>query len=78
MVYFNHRKDKTKNKNMEEIKMATLILILRVLVVIFGAFVFTAILVMSKEFWEYDKLSFVIVILADVFVACLTIFVILI
>lgn len=30
--------------------MATLILILRVLVVIFGAFVFTAILVMSKEF----------------------------
>lgn len=58
--------------------MATLILILRVLVVIFGAFVFTAILVMSKEFWEYDKLSFVIVILADVFVACLTIFVILI
>lgn len=58
--------------------MATLILILRVLVVIFGAFVFTAILIMSKEFWEYDKLSFVIVILADVFVACLTIFVIMI
>ena len=58
--------------------MATLILILRVLVVIFGAFVFTAILIMSKEFWEYDKLSFVIVILADVFVACLTVFVIMI
>ena len=58
--------------------MATLILILKVLVVIFGAFVFTAILIMSKEFWEYDKLSFVIVILADVFVACLTIFVIMI
>ena len=58
--------------------MATLILILRVLVVIFGAFVFTAILVMSKEFWEDDKLIFVTIILADVFVACLTISVILI
>lgn len=36
--------------------MATLILILRILVVIFGTFVFTAILVMSKELWEDDKL----------------------
>lgn len=58
--------------------MATLFLILRVLVVIFGAVIFTIFIVISKEFWEYDKLSFVIVILADVFVACLTIFVILI
>lgn len=58
--------------------MATLILILRVLVVIFGAAIFTAILVMSKEFWEDDKLIFVAVIFADVFVACLTISVILI
>lgn len=58
--------------------MATLILILRVLTVIFGAVIFTIFIVISKEFWEYDKLSFVIVILADVFVACLTIFVILI
>lgn len=58
--------------------MATLILILRILVVIFGAAIFTAILVMSKEFWEDDKLIFVTIILADVFVACLTISVILI
>lgn len=58
--------------------MATLILILRILVVIFGAFVFTAILIMSKELWEDDKLFFVAVIFADVFVACLTISVILI
>ena len=58
--------------------MATLILILRVLVVIFGAAIFTAILVMSKEFWEDDKLIFIAVIFADVFVACLTISVILI
>lgn len=42
--------------------MATLILILRVLTVIFGAAIFTAILVMSKEFWEDDKLIFVAVI----------------
>lgn len=58
--------------------MATLILILRVLTVIFGTAIFTAILVMSKEFWEDDKLIFVAVIFADVFVACLTISVILI
>lgn len=58
--------------------MATLILIMRILVVIFGAVIFTILIVMSKEFWEYDKLSFVMVILADVFVACLTIFMILI
>ena len=58
--------------------MATLFLILRVLVVIFGAVIFTIFIVISKEFWEYDKLSFVIVILADVFVACLMIFVIMI
>ena len=58
--------------------MATLILILRVLTVIFGAAIFTAILVMSKEFWEDDKLIFFAVIFADVFVACLTISVILI
>lgn len=58
--------------------MATLFLILRVLVVIFGAVIFTIFIVISKEFWEYDKLSFVIVILADVFVACLTIFMIMI
>ena len=58
--------------------MATLILILRVLTVIFGAAIFTAILVMSKEFWEDDKLIFAAVIFADVFVACLTISVILI
>ena len=58
--------------------MATLILILRVLTVIFGAVIFTIFIVISKEFWEYDKLSFVIVILADVFVACLMIFVIMI
>ena len=58
--------------------MATLILILRVLVVIFGVVIFTIFIVISKEFWEYDKLSFVIVILADVFVACLMIFVIMI
>ena len=58
--------------------MATLILILRVLTVIFGAAIFTIFIVISKEFWEYDKLSFVIVILADVFVACLMIFVIMI
>ena len=58
--------------------MATLILILRVLTVICGAAIFTAILIMSKEFWEDDKLIFVAVIFADVFVACLTISVILI
>lgn len=58
--------------------MATLIFIMRILVVIFGAVIFTILIVMSKEFWEYDKLSFVMVILADVFVACLTIFMILI
>lgn len=58
--------------------MATLFLILRVLTAIFGAVIFTILIVMSKEFWEYDKLSFVIVILADVFVACLTIIVIMI
>lgn len=58
--------------------MATLILILRVLTVIFGAAIFTAILIMSKEFWEDDKLIFFAVIFADVFVACLTISVILI
>lgn len=58
--------------------MATLILIMRILVVIFGAVIFTIFIVISKEFWEYDKLSFVIVILADVFVACLMIFVIMI
>lgn len=58
--------------------MATLILILRILVVIFGAFVFTAILIMSKDLWEDDKLFFAAVIFADVFVACLTISVILI
>ena len=58
--------------------MATLILILRVLVVIFGVVIFTIFIVISKEFWEYDKLSFVIVILADVFVACLMIVVIMI
>ncbi len=58
--------------------MATLFLILRVLTVIFGAVIFTIFIIMSKEFWEYDKLSFVMVILADVFVACLTIFMILI
>lgn len=76
MVYFNHRKDKTKN--MEEIKMATLILILRVLVIILDAVFFTAILMMSKEFWGDDKLVFVVVILADMVGACLTIFFILI
>lgn len=53
--------------------MATLILILRVLVIILGAITFTAILVMSKEFWEDDKLIFVVVILSDMVVACLTI-----
>lgn len=53
--------------------MATLILILRILTVIFGAAIFTAILVMSKELWKDDKLFF-----AGVFVACLTISVILI
>lgn len=58
--------------------MATLFLILRVLTVIFSAVIFTVLIVMSKEFWEYDKLSFVIAILADVFVACLMIFMILI
>lgn len=58
--------------------MAILFLILRVLAVIFGAVIFTIFIVISKEFWEYDKLSFVIVILADVFVACLMIFVIMI
>lgn len=58
--------------------MATLFLILRVLTVIFSAVIFTVLIVMSKEFWEYDKLSFVVIILADVFVACLMIFVILI
>lgn len=58
--------------------MATLFLILRVLTAIFGAVIFTIFIIMSKEFWEYDKLSFVIVILADVFVACLMIFVIMI
>lgn len=58
--------------------MATLFLILRVLTAIFGAVIFTIFIIMSKEFWEYDKLSFVMVILADVFVACLTIFMILI
>lgn len=58
--------------------MAILFLILRVLTAIFGAVIFTILIVISKEFWEYDKLSFVIVILADVFVACLMIFVILI
>ena len=58
--------------------MATLFLILRVLTAIFGAVIFTILIVMSKEFWKYDKLSFIIIILADVFVACLTIFVILI
>lgn len=58
--------------------MTALFLILRVLVVIFGAVIFTIFIVISKEFWEYDKLSFVIVILADVFVACLTIFMIMI
>ena len=58
--------------------MATLILILRILVVIFGAFVFTAILVMSKDLQKDDKLFVVAVIFANVFVACLTISVILI
>lgn len=58
--------------------MATLILILRVLVIILGAITFTAILVMSKEFWEDDKLIFVVVILLDMVVACLTIALILI
>ena len=58
--------------------MATLFLILRVLTAIFGVVIFTILIVISKEFWEYDKLSFVIIILADVFVACLTIFMILI
>lgn len=38
--------------------MAILFLILRALTAIFGAFVFTAILVMSKDLWEYDKLFF--------------------
>ena len=76
MVYFNRRKDKTKN--MEEIKMATLILILRVLVIILDVVFFTAILMMSKEFWGDDKLVFVVVILADMVGAYLTIFFILI
>lgn len=58
--------------------MAILFLILRVLTVIFSAVIFTVLIVMSKEFWEYDKLSFVVIILADVFVACLAIFVIMI
>ena len=58
--------------------MAILFLILRVLTVIFSAIIFTVLIVISKEFWEYDKLSFVVIILADVFVACLMIFVILI
>lgn len=53
--------------------MATLGLILRILVIIFGTFIFSAILVMSKEFWEDDKLIFVFIILADAVVACLTI-----
>ena len=58
--------------------MTTLFLILRVLTAIFGAVIFAIFIVISKEFWEYDKLSFVLIILADVFVACLTISVILI
>lgn len=57
--------------------MATFILILKVLVIILSAVAFTAILVMSKEFWEDDKLIFVAVILADIVFAYLTIFVIL-
>lgn len=58
--------------------MATLFLILRVLTAIFGAVIFTIFIVISKEFWEYDKLSFIVIILADVFVACFVIFMILI